>query len=133
MIHGCEEFDLFVCSHDMYDIKDYYTLSRKGVTHFTEGQHSFTPMSEWLDELQKLQKLREISIFKNFRIWKPLGLLRKAVTFNRQSRASNSIRDHLFTINVFLRNSLAVTLECTNGIRAMNIIVTQEDVDELDK
>ena len=37
MISGCEEFDLFVCSHEMYDIKDYYTLSRKGVTHFTEG------------------------------------------------------------------------------------------------
>ena len=54
MISGCEEFDLFVCSHDMYDIKDYYTLSRKGVTHIAEGQHSFTPMSEWLDELQKL-------------------------------------------------------------------------------
>ncbi|CAL6104222.1 Dynein_heavy chain [Hexamita inflata] len=125
-----EEFELLVCPHTLIDLKDYFTLSKAGMTHISESQHSFTDMKEWLDELQKLQKLRQIGIFRNFRTWKPLRQLKRAVTINRQARASGALAKNLFTVNNYLRYSLAVTLECTNGIRSMNVIVIQQDVDE---
>lgn len=38
---------------------------------------------------------------------------------------------NLFNINKYLKFSLSVTLNCTNGIRSMNIIVTQKEFDEI--
>ncbi|KAH0573495.1 Dynein heavy chain [Spironucleus salmonicida] len=119
-------FQYFICPHQLIDVKDYYTISSTGVAHISNQNQSFTPLQEWLDELLKLEKLRKISIFKNFRIWKPLYLLKKAVPKNRRVRSIGLLQQNLFTVNQFLRQSLFVVLECTDGIRSLKVIQTDQ-------
>lgn len=45
--------------------------------------------------------------------------------------AAQLLNRNLFTINKYLKYSLSITLNCTNGIRFMNIVVTQKDLDEM--
>lgn len=120
---------MLVCPHTAVDLKNYLTLSAEGVTQLFDQQSNFTPLETWVDELEKLQKLRQINIFKNFRLWKPLRLLKKAVLKNRFQRSATSLEKNLFPINLYLRHSLALTLECTQQIRQALVIVTQMEVD----
>ncbi|TNJ26760.1 Dynein heavy chain [Giardia muris] len=123
------DWDVLVCPNDWTSPDDYYTLSSQGVTHFTGGVSHFTELEEWLYNLVMLQKLRRIPIFTNFRRWKALRLLKKAVIKNRRTRAYNYLSKNLFCLNPILFAAIQTVGLCCDKIRSFRLIITDQDVE----
>ena len=125
------EWDILVCPYEWISKSDYYTISAKGVTHFVNGMSQFSDLNEWLHDLVMLQTLRKIPIFANFRLWKPLRLLKKAVLKNRRTRAYGNLDANLFYLNPLLRQALYGVYDNCINIKSFVLILTDEELEAL--
>jgi hypothetical protein len=52
------------------DANNYLTLSAFGVTHFIDGQPSFTDLERWQWEHRTFIRILQLNVFRKFRVWK---------------------------------------------------------------
>ncbi|GBG29459.1 Dynein heavy chain 1, axonemal [Hondaea fermentalgiana] len=99
-------YELRVVDHKNVDPEDYFTLSREGVTHFTDSQAEFTPMDLWEHEFRIFSKMKSISFFARFRVWKNFTMWKRNVRGAKRKIGSEVLQKQLFILNNRLRESL---------------------------
>ena len=63
-------YDLEVISLEQVDKKNYFTLSKEGVTQFRDGESSFTNLKQYNSEYIIFHKISDIRFFKAYKTWK---------------------------------------------------------------
>jgi hypothetical protein len=106
--HSGNAYDLCVVGHDGINLKDYYTFSRAGVTHFVGkgGDSEFTSLEQWEREYRLFGQLYSIPFFSKYRTWKSFTVWKKGVRRDKADTAAKSLKGGLFMMNPILRVSL---------------------------
>ena len=63
-------YKLEIIPHHQINPSNYYTMSKKGITHFYENNIDFTPLEQWKREYYLYTKMMNISFFNTFQQWK---------------------------------------------------------------
>lgn len=56
---------------------EYMTISARGLTHFVDDEAKFMSIEEWEREVKMFHRLRKISFFVKYKMWKNFSLWKK--------------------------------------------------------
>lgn len=88
-------------------IKEYYTISMKGLTHYVGGRPiEFISLAYWLKERDTYDRIKSLSFFVKFRKWKTLKMWIRNVTRHKVSNYKKSLEEKLFILHPVLQETL---------------------------
>eukprot|EP01029_Cantina_marsupialis_P009144 TRINITY_DN2137_c0_g5_i1.p1 TRINITY_DN2137_c0_g5~~TRINITY_DN2137_c0_g5_i1.p1 ORF type:complete len:3984 (-),score=1416.37 TRINITY_DN2137_c0_g5_i1:203-12154(-) len=99
-------YDLEVVEHWETDAKDYYTMSKEGITHFVGNDSEFTSLAQWEREYHLFNVVRRIPFFEKYRKWKSFRVWRKNVSYFKIGEHKKVLKDQLFILSDGLRGAL---------------------------
>jgi hypothetical protein len=89
------------------DLKEYYTISMKGLCHYKNGKPvEFIGLSYWLKERETYDQIKSLEFFTKFRRWKTLKMWRKSCKSFKRNSAKKDLEEKLFFTYDDLRNAL---------------------------
>lgn len=145
-------YSLAEVSYPRVDRKQFYTMSKKGVTFFSKAENHFTPMHVWQTEYRLYRKLMlvrtglyrtlrrtasilpfpQIATFFNFRIWKGFKVWQLGIRRRKYLAAKKFISENLFHANVPLAKALLTIRAEFCRFMAMSFVdVSQRDGHQL--
>lgn len=88
-------------------IKNYFTLSARGVTKYENSiPVEFMSLEEWIKERNEFNEIKELSFFQKFRKWKSMKKWLKILSQERFKKVSDILSERLFILNPDYRNIL---------------------------
>ncbi|KAG8512932.1 Dynein heavy chain 6, axonemal [Galemys pyrenaicus] len=101
-----DTYNLKVVSYENINKSDYYTISKKAVTHICNDDVEFIETERWEQEYLYHRELTKIPIFSLFRKWKAFNVWKKNVRSKKISGCRKSLQKNLFIVNQHLRPAL---------------------------
>uniref|UniRef100_A0A452TJF6 Dynein axonemal heavy chain 6 n=1 Tax=Ursus maritimus TaxID=29073 RepID=A0A452TJF6_URSMA len=101
-----DTYNLKVVSYENINKNDYYTISKKAVTHIYNEELEYIEIDRWEQEYLYHRELTKIPIFALFRKWKAFNVWKKNVRSKKISGCRKSLQKNLFIINHYLRPAL---------------------------
>ncbi|KAK7803508.1 hypothetical protein U0070_015153, partial [Myodes glareolus] len=101
-----DTYNLKVVSYENINKSDYYTISKKAVTHVYNDDIEFIEIERWEQEYLYHRELTKIPIFSLFRKWKAFSVWRKNVRSKKITGCRKSLQKNLFIVNPYLRPAL---------------------------
>ncbi|XP_054557772.1 dynein axonemal heavy chain 6 isoform X4 [Talpa occidentalis] len=101
-----DTYNLKVVSYENINKSDYYTISKKAVTHVCNDDVEFIEIERWEQEYLYHRELTKIPIFSLFRKWKAFNVWKKNVRSKKISGCRKSLQKNLFIVNQHLRPAL---------------------------
>ncbi|KAG7383179.1 hypothetical protein PHYPSEUDO_003966 [Phytophthora pseudosyringae] len=99
-------YNLEVTTHSKINPKDYYTVSRLGITHFASDVVEFQPLQKFERENYIYSLLVKLPFFKKYRIWKGFTIWKQALSARKRVDAYVSLNNSLFILLPHLREAL---------------------------
>ncbi|MEW5314024.1 MAG: hypothetical protein WDW38_005552 [Sanguina aurantia] len=82
------------------DQADFYTMSVRGVTHYLDGASSdMASLDQWERELRLFAALKQLRLFRQYKLWKSFRTWRRAVNAHKFSAARAALGKHLFLLS----------------------------------
>lgn len=88
-----------VVSYENINKNDYYTISKKAVTHIYNEDIEYIEIDRWEQEYLYHKELTKIPIFALFRKWKAFNVWKKNVRSKKISGCRKSLQKNLFIVN----------------------------------
>jgi dynein heavy chain len=88
-------YDLECVEHFETNPKDYYTMSREGITRFSNDESEFTSLTEWEKEYALFNGIRKIRFFDIYRVWKSFTQWKRSFRFRKMDAAAKEIQENL--------------------------------------
>lgn len=111
-------YDLEVVEHFEVDRSNYFTMSMKGVTHFTSEYSEFWPLDKWEIEYSRFMKMLAIPFFQKYKMWKNFNMWKQTVRTFKTRNAKKALNERLFLLAPNLQTTLlglrALCLEVSN-------------------
>ncbi|KAI4587317.1 hypothetical protein MJG53_005104 [Ovis ammon polii x Ovis aries] len=101
-----DTYNLKVVNYENINKNDYYTISKKAVTHVYNNDIEFIEIDRWEQEYLYHRELTKIPIFSLFRKWKAFNVWKKNVRSKKISGCRKSLQKDLFIVNHYLRPAL---------------------------
>eukprot|EP00071_Canis_lupus_P026518 XP_022260075.1 dynein heavy chain 6, axonemal [Canis lupus familiaris] len=101
-----DTYNLKVVSYENINKNDYYTISKKAVTHIYNEDIEYIEIDRWEQEYLYHKELTKIPIFALFRKWKAFNVWKKNVRSKKISGCRKSLQKNLFIVNHHLRPAL---------------------------
>ncbi|XP_044910410.1 dynein axonemal heavy chain 6 isoform X5 [Felis catus] len=101
-----DTYNLKVVSYENINKNDYYTISKKAVTHIYNEDIEYIEIDRWEQEYLYHRELTKIPIFALFRKWKAFNVWKKNVRSKKISGCRQSLQKNLFIVNPHLRPAL---------------------------
>ncbi|KAL0228525.1 hypothetical protein RCL1_004668 [Eukaryota sp. TZLM3-RCL] len=115
-------YDLRIVAYTDIETKhNYYTISSKGVTHFSNNETDFVDLNTWLRQRSIFSKLIEIPLFKKCTIFKSFTGWKKMVRQTKISKARTKLQTGLFAVNPVLFQCLLVIQGHCSDIRSLKL------------
>ncbi|XP_038058163.1 dynein heavy chain 6, axonemal-like isoform X3 [Patiria miniata] len=114
-------YNLKIVDHNGINHSDYYTISRKGVTHMQPNETVFTDLDRWEQEYMFYTRLVKIPTFALFRKWKAFTTWRKNVCSRKIANCKKQLQENLFIVNPSLRPALLNVREMCYRISDMGL------------
>ncbi|KAL0216161.1 hypothetical protein P9112_008345 [Eukaryota sp. TZLM1-RC] len=106
-------YDLLIVPFSEVDPDNYYTISTKGITHFTPTTTEFVELNTWLRHRRIFSKLIQIPLFKKCSLWKSFHGWKKTVRRTKFSNAETKLSNSLFMMSpVFHKCLVSVQGQC---------------------
>ncbi len=67
-------------------LKEFITISRKGITFFSKDESTFISLEEWTREAKLFNSLIKLSYFRQYKIWKNFSIWRKFIRLNHMRK-----------------------------------------------
>jgi dynein heavy chain, axonemal len=112
---------------------DYYTLSKKGITHYVNGfPAEYSQLADWLVERSFYREISVKRFFKNFRTWKQLRMWRRNILHKSRQDAKQAITEKLFLVDVdFSGILLQHRFNCLDMMKLRVMDMTQRGMNPL--
>ncbi|XP_053520536.1 dynein axonemal heavy chain 6 [Artibeus jamaicensis] len=101
-----DTYNLKVVNYENINKNDYYTISKKAVTHIYNDDIEFIEIDRWEQEYLYHRELSRIPLFSLFRKWKAFNVWKKNVRSKKISGSRKSLQKNLFIVNRYLRPAL---------------------------
>ncbi|XP_053056801.1 dynein axonemal heavy chain 6 isoform X1 [Acinonyx jubatus] len=101
-----DTYNLKVVSYENINKNDYYTISKKAITHIYNEDIEYIKTDRWEQEYLYHRELTKIPIFALFRKWKAFNVWKKNVRSKKISGCRQSLQKNLFIVNPHLRPAL---------------------------
>ncbi|EPY82102.1 hypothetical protein CB1_000688086 [Camelus ferus] len=101
-----DTYNLKVVNYENINKNDYYTISKKAVTHVHNDDVEFIETGRWEQEYLYHRELTKIPIFSLFRKWKAFNVWKKNVRSKKITECRKSLQKDLFIVNHNLRPAL---------------------------
>ncbi|KAF6103026.1 dynein axonemal heavy chain 6 [Phyllostomus discolor] len=101
-----DTYNLKVVNYENINKNDYYTISKKAVTHIYNDDIEFIEIERWKQEYLYHRELGRIPLFSLFRKWKAFNVWKKNVRSKKISGSRESLQKNLFIVNRYLRPAL---------------------------
>ncbi|KAH0505566.1 Dynein heavy chain 6, axonemal [Microtus ochrogaster] len=101
-----DTYNLKVVSYENINKSDYYTISKKAVTHVYNDDIEYIEIERWEQEYLYHRELTKIPIFSLFRKWKAFSVWRKNVRSKKITGCRKALQKNLFIVNPYLRPAL---------------------------
>uniref|UniRef100_A0A8D0TJA1 AAA+ ATPase domain-containing protein n=1 Tax=Sus scrofa TaxID=9823 RepID=A0A8D0TJA1_PIG len=101
-----DTYNLKVVNYENINKNDYYTISKKAITHIYNDDIEFIEIDRWEQEYLYHRELTKIPIFSLFRKWKAFNVWKKNVRSKKISGCRKSLQKNLFIVNHYLRPAL---------------------------
>ncbi|KAM6202366.1 dynein axonemal heavy chain 6 [Rhynchocyon petersi] len=101
-----DTYNLKIVNYENLNKNDYYTISRKAVTHIISGDIEYIELERWEEEYLYHTKLTKIPFFSLFRKRKAFKVWKKNVSSKKIAICRNSLKKNLFIANEYLRLAL---------------------------
>ncbi|CAK7297493.1 Dynein axonemal heavy chain 6 [Vulpes lagopus] len=101
-----DTYNLKVVSYENINKNDYYTISKKAVTHIYNEDIEYIEIDRWEQEYLYHRELTKIPIFALFRKWKAFNVWKKNVRSKKISGCRKSLQKNLFIVNHHLQPAL---------------------------
>ncbi|XP_045684006.1 dynein axonemal heavy chain 6 [Phyllostomus hastatus] len=101
-----DTYNLKVVNYENINKNDYYTISKKAVTHIYNDDIEFIEIERWKQEYLYHRELGRIPLFSLFRKWKAFNVWKKNVRSKKISGSRKSLQKNLFIVNRYLRPAL---------------------------
>ncbi|XP_055643505.1 dynein axonemal heavy chain 6 [Toxorhynchites rutilus septentrionalis] len=88
------------------DKHEYYTISRHGITYWSDTENIFSPLDEWIQDYSKYKTLTKLNFFRNYRKAKALCRWRLNIKRTKYESARQSISSCLFLVMPRLSRAL---------------------------
>uniref|UniRef100_A0A4X2KTY7 Dynein axonemal heavy chain 6 n=1 Tax=Vombatus ursinus TaxID=29139 RepID=A0A4X2KTY7_VOMUR len=98
-----DPYNLRVVSYENVNKNDYYTISKRAVTHTCDGEVEFIELARWEQEYLYHRELTKIPVFSRFRKWKAFTVWRKNVRSKKINLCRKALQENLFIVNNYLR------------------------------
>ncbi|CAG9317056.1 unnamed protein product [Blepharisma stoltei] len=102
---GQDAYDLEFVSFNERNQNEYFTISSRGITHFSHGDISFLTLEEWEREYLMYQKLKKIAFFKQYKLWKDFSLWKNMRRRIMMRERAQFLEQELFILDNKLRES----------------------------
>ncbi|KAG7394156.1 hypothetical protein PHYBOEH_005589 [Phytophthora boehmeriae] len=99
-------YNLEVTTHSYINPKNYYTVSRLGITHFSQDGVEFQPLEKFERENYIYSLLVKLPFFKKYRTWKRFTIWKRAVNARKRMNAFVSLNNSLFILLPHLHDAL---------------------------
>ncbi|KAF6321024.1 dynein axonemal heavy chain 6 [Rhinolophus ferrumequinum] len=99
-------YNLKVVNYDNINKNDYYTISKKAITHIYNDNIEFIEIDRWEQEYLYHRELIKIPVFSLFRKWKAFNVWKKNVRSKKINGCRKSLQKNLFIVNHYLRPAL---------------------------
>uniref|UniRef100_A0A182QLA9 Dynein heavy chain 6, axonemal n=1 Tax=Anopheles farauti TaxID=69004 RepID=A0A182QLA9_9DIPT len=80
------------------DKHEYFTVSRHGVTYWSDTENHFTELDVWLVDYRKYTRLTELGFFKNYRLAKAFRIWLRNIQWSKYENARQKIRSSAFVV-----------------------------------
>lgn len=124
-------YNLEVVSETEIDKRLYFTLSKEGVTMFTDLNSEFTKLSQFEREFILFHKLKKIQFFRLYRIWKSYSTWKKNVRRGKMALSVKSLNEKLFIFNRSLCSAMLSAKSLTLDLRANSSVISLEPNDTI--
>nr|XP_019611948.1 PREDICTED: dynein heavy chain 6, axonemal [Rhinolophus sinicus] len=101
-----DRYNLKVVNYENINKNDYYTISKKAITHIYNDNIEFIEIDRWEQEYLYHRELIKIPIFSLFRKWKAFNVWKKNVRSKKINGCRKSLQKNLFIVNHYLRPAL---------------------------
>ncbi|XP_065087185.1 dynein axonemal heavy chain 6 [Ochlerotatus camptorhynchus] len=88
------------------DKHEYYTVSRHGITYWSDTENQFSQLSEWLADYEKYKKITKLNFFGNYRCIKVFRQWRQNVKWAKYETARQTLSGSLFLVMPRLAKAL---------------------------
>lgn len=99
-------YNLRVVPHSETDSSEYYTMSGGGVTHVHGSRSDFTELDRWEKEYRIFNRIRQMPMLGNFRLWKGFATWRKNIIDSKRHDCREALEANLFLLHHQLRPAL---------------------------
>lgn len=99
----------FICSEVPFskvDKHEYYTVSRHGITYWSDTENQFSQLNEWLTDYEKYKKIKKLNFFGNYRCIKVFRQWRQNVKWAKYETARQTLSGSLFLVMPRLAKAL---------------------------
>lgn len=80
------------------DKHEYFTVSRHGVTYWSDSENHFTALDAWLADYRKYRRLTELGFFKHYRLAKAFRLWLRNIQWYKYENARQKIAASAFVV-----------------------------------
>jgi dynein heavy chain len=95
---GENAYDLVLTSFNN-KLPEYFTLSYRGISHFSNGEIQFVSLEDWERENYLFKKIQGIPFFSKYRVWKTFSIWMKQRRLNMIDQRKSFLRRNISYLN----------------------------------
>lgn len=104
-------------------LKEYMTISSRGITHFIDDEAYFISLEEWKREYKLYTELKKLKFFDYYKKWKNFNLWRKLRRRTEFKKRQQFLQENMFLIDENLSRPLLQIREVCCRIKNEHNIV----------
>lgn len=107
--------------------QDFYTMSVRGVTHYVDGMSAdFATLDQWERELKLFSALRQLRVFKLYKLWRSFRMWKKAVNQSKFANAKSNLEKNLFLLSPVFQKPICHFHNLCNELSVMRLHAVEE-------
>ena len=115
-------YGLELATQNTIDPNYYFTLSKEGVTQYSNKTSQFTSLAQWHREYLLFHRISSIRFFRLYKRWKAFSVWKRGLRNGKMKLAGSALDTNLFLFNPPLRRALLKVRELSAPMASLGLL-----------
>ena len=115
-------YGLELANQNTIDPNYYFTLSKEGVTQYSNKTSQFTSLAQWHREYLLFHRISSIRFFRLYKRWKAFSVWKRGLRNGKMKLAGSALDTNLFLFNPPLRRALLKVRELSAPMASLGLL-----------
>ena len=115
-------YGLEIANQNTIDPNYYFTLSKEGVTQYSNKTSQFTSLAQWHREYLLFHRISSIRFFRLYKRWKAFSVWKRGLRNGKMKLAGSALDTNLFLFNPPLRRALLKVRELSAPMASLGLL-----------